>query len=626
MPSIGLRWGKGWKVALLAALLGATAPVPTRAQLGVDLSEPSSKKKKTQKKPPPRKKPPEKRPPARTEPSGKPESEARPAPEQKPAPTLSLDSMGVSGKSAGRQQFDGAQKQYQEKNYETAALAFAEIIKDPNLASEHEQARYWLAKTLAKMGLYHSALNRFNEILVKGAAGSKFFRASLEWLFYIGKRTVNEQVILNHIARYANEQFPPKYADKFHYLLAKYHFERGRALDEAGQPAEAKRSFDEARRLVTMVRPPGQQPKQKALDEEDEDDSISVYAKAKFLSALLAYQNRNFDQALDGFKEVVRLTNPRKIERPNLRLRELAFLELARLHYEHKQNRYAIFYYNKMPWGGDQWLEGLWESSYGYYRIGDYEKALGNFITLHSPFFKEEYFPESYILKAIIYYENCRYREARAILEDFNTFYEPVHSELEKITAKNVPNATYFEMLESAEKSQEQSDQVFLMRKILRVAFTDRNVKRLNDSILEIEKEMDNGVGERADAFRYSDLAKSLIDQLKAERQRLVEEAGARARQKMEYERDALRELLQQALRIKIEVSAKERYFLQSALEKGGNVEVVKKYKFSAAVSDEHEYWPYEGEFWRDELGTYAYTLTRGCREGPTPRPQGKSR
>ena len=40
-----------------------------------------------------------------------------------------------------------------------------------------------------------------------------------------------------------------------------------------------------------------------------------------------------------------------------------------------------------------------------------------------------------------------------------------------------------------------------------------------------------------------------------------------------------------------------------------------------AAVSDEHEYWPYQGEFWRDELGTFSYTLTKGCREGPAGKP-----
>ena len=45
---------------------------------------------------------------------------------------------------------------------------------------------------------------------------------------------------------------------------------------------------------------------------------------------------------------------------------------------------------------------------------------------------------------------------------------------------------------------------------------------------------------------------------------------------------------------------------------------IVKKYKYSVAVADDQLYWPYEGEYWRDELGTYQYTLTKGCIERDT--------
>ena len=45
---------------------------------------------------------------------------------------------------------------------------------------------------------------------------------------------------------------------------------------------------------------------------------------------------------------------------------------------------------------------------------------------------------------------------------------------------------------------------------------------------------------------------------------------------------------------------------------------IVKKYKYSVAVNDDQLYWPYEGEYWRDELGTYQYTLTKGCIERKT--------
>jgi hypothetical protein len=311
---------------------------------------------------------------------------------------------------------------------------------------------------------------------------------------------------------------------------------------------------------------------------------------------------------------VVRLTNPRRARSPDPRLRELAFLQLARLHYEHKQNRYAIFYYDKMPWGGDSWLEGLWEASYAHYRIGDYEKSLGNLLTLQSPYFRDEWFPESWILKAIIYYENCRYPEARAILDEFHALYEPVHAELDRLTARQAPPAGFFALIDDAQKGRGPGA-TGLMRRIMKLSFTDGNIRRIDEAVLEIEAELDRGLAARRAAFRGSPLAADLKERLGTERRRLVDEAGARARAKLEYERDGLRELLQQALRIKIEVSRKEREALESALTRGGQVDVVRDYRYSVAVSDEHLYWPYDGEFWRDELGTYTYTLTKGCRD-----------
>ena len=100
-------------------------------------------------------------------------------------------------------------------------------------------------------------------------------------------------------------------------------------------------------------------------------------------------------------------------------------MQLARTHYGVQQNRYAIYYYGKVERGEPQWLEALFEPSWANYRIGQYEQALGNLITLSSPFFRDEYFPEALILKAVIYYENCRYRESHVILEDFERIYLP---------------------------------------------------------------------------------------------------------------------------------------------------------------------------------------------------------
>jgi tetratricopeptide (TPR) repeat protein len=578
---------------LLAALAALALVAPAAAQLGIDLT-PDEKKDDGKAKQ-------DKKPPA-----------AKPPPKTEVMPELDLNAPAKKGEAARR--IADANKVFQGGDVELAAQAYDAILRDPSLAEAHDEARYGLAKSLIRLGLYHSALGRLEDILSRGPQGTKYFHNALEWLFHVGKRVTNDSVVVGAVARYASGAFPPSSQDEYAYLLARYGYERGQALDDAGRTAEARKAWDDARRLAATVRPEaGAAPKPRKAGEPDAEDG-DLYARARFLEGLVRYATADSQGAVDSFKEVVRLTNPRRGRVPDPRIRELAFQQLARIHYEYKQNRYAIFYYDKMPWGGESWLEGLWESSYAHYRIGDYEKALGNLLTLQSPYFRDEWFPESWILKAIIYYENCRYPEARAILDEFHGTFEPVHAELDRMTARAAPPAAFYDLIGDAQKGRGDGARP-VMRRIMKVAFTDGTVKRLGDSIAEVEREMDLGLGGRREAFRGSALAKDLRERLAAERRRLVDEAGARARAKLEYERDGLKDLLQQALRIKIEVSRKEREALEGALTRGGPVDVLRDYRYSTAVSDEHLYWPYDGEFWRDELGTYTYTLTKGCRD-----------
>jgi tetratricopeptide (TPR) repeat protein len=579
--------GRALAAALSAAVL---LPAPALGQLGLDFSAPKKEEKKA--------------PPAR---------------EPTVLTPLDLGKKGKAAKGLGKERLDAAKRLIEQGAEDvTVALALHEIGRDGTLADVHDDARYLLAKTLARMGLHHSALSRFDEILAKGQQGTKYFHTALEYVFTIGKKLKNEQPVVARVANFASAGFPPAYQDRFHFLLARYEYERGRALAEAGQAGDARAAYAEARRLASLVRPqaagetPASGAKELGVKTEAERPGDD-FARATFVKGLVHYALGDQDQAVEAFKDVVRLTNPKKVEDADPLLRETAFLQLARIHYENRQNRYAIFYYGKMPWGGENWLEGLWEASYAHYRIADYEKTLGNLLTLQSPYFRDEYFPESWVLKAIVYYENCRYPEARRILQDFDGIYGAVFQELESFTAAQKRPVAYFDLIDEAQKSKATDARTGVIRKIMRLAFTDSNIKDVVETIGELEGELDVGIGERSPAFRQSALAKELSDALTARRDQLIEEAGARARQKLEYERDQLRTLLAQALRIQIEVSRKEREALEGSLAKGGQVEVVRDLQFSYAVSDEHLFWPYEGEFWRDELGTYSYTLTKGC-------------
>jgi tetratricopeptide (TPR) repeat protein len=632
--------------ALCAAALLAAAPA-VHAQLGIDLSAPpkpeqgkakkkaappaSASKKLPRKPAAPAEAQPQKpaEPPAPLAPTpepppldlSKPAAPPPPPPATRP-PVRKPDTgaglgleLGKAATGVAKERLDAAKKLLEGGSDEAAALALDDILRDPKLASAQDEARYQLGKALFKLNLPHSALTTFDEELDRGPNGTRFYGSSMEWLFAVGGKLGSEQPLLSRVARHAHETFPPGYEDRFHFLLSKYEFERGRALADAGRGQEARAAWAEALRLASLVREQAGAAAPATRGEAPTAQEGDLYAKARFVDGLVRYAQGDDVTATEGFKEVVRLTNPKRGRHADPQLRELAFLQLARIHYQNRQNRYAIFYYDKMPWGGESWLEGLWEASYAYYRVGDYEKTLGNLLTLQSPYFKDEYFPESYVLKSIVYYENCRYPEARLVLETLSGTYEPIFDELSRITGTPQSSAAYFDLVDA-----DHAQGAPLSRRIRKLAFTDQNVRRLALSVKEVEREADVGVGERKGEFRESALAKRLLSQLAAEKAALVEEAGARTRATLEYERDTLRTLLAQALRIQIEVSRKEREALEGSLAKGSQVEVVRDLKYSHAVSDEHLYWPYEGEFWRDELGTYSYTLTKGCKDRLRPQ------
>ncbi len=599
---------------VLALLVIAGLATPVYAQFeGLDLGGSSKKKKKGNgKKPKEDKKPPPEEkgngevplPEGGLDLSKPPVAEEKPK-DTKPAATMSFEAVDVSGKTGDRQKMDAAITQFKNDNFEPAALAFFDMSQDPAMAGLVVESEYWLGKSLYKLGMYHSSLQMFSKVLARGPS-TKFFKSSLEWLFFIARKTVNETVVLDEIARYSNYEFPERFRNEFRYLLARYNVVRGKALDDAEQTGEATKSFDEVKRLALMI-PKGD----------------PFYPRAKYLEGLAYFRENKLETALEAMKEVVRSTRqaegPMTTEGKQLKaLREMAFMQLARTHYGAKQNRYAIAYYDKIERGGVQWLEALFEASWAHYRIGQYEQALGNLITLSSPFFREEYFPEALILKAVVYFENCRYREALSIIEDFEAIYGPVQEELDVLVNKNMEANEYFNVLDEVRKKNKEGQKLKgtdeILERILNLALTDKDLKKTVDSIAELEGEMD-AVGTKGDTFKYSNLSKQLIERLKEQRQGLIGKAGLMAKSKLDFENGQLQTLRANGLRIKFETTSKEKDFLEEMLKAGGQQKIVKPYKYSAAVSDDQLYWPYVGEYWRDELGTYQYTLTKGCIE-----------
>jgi tetratricopeptide (TPR) repeat protein len=371
----------------------------------------------------------------------------------------------------------------------------------------------------------------------------------------------------------------------------------------------------------------------KAIDRVD--DKFALSGQATYLKGLIHFARGEFEPSVKAFREVVRKTNPRGGEVENDKLREMAFFSLARVHYQFEQFRYAIFYYDRVSRDSEAWLDAVFESSWAHFRLGEYEKALGNLVTLQSPFFLDEYYPESSILKAITFYENCRYPEARAFLGEFKQNYGGVLGELERLVGApkgeaatggevGAPPASaktaeqlFEELTELEKKVNEGKDDaarsIALTARLLRLALSDKRVAGYRGAIAEIDDEKAM-LSATPTPFNGGAIHAELMKKLDDRRAELVQGAGTLLRDKLEAERAFLRDLTAKLLRIEFEIEKMEKEALEASLANQNQTVNLDKYSFTTATDDERLYWPFEGEYWRDELGTYQYTLTKGCR------------
>lgn len=313
------------------------------------------------------------------------------------------------------------------------------------------------------------------------------------------------------------------------------------------------------------------------------------------------------------------MTDPKKegtVNNP--KLREMAFFSLARIHYQFEQFRYAIFYYERIDRDSEAWLDALFESSWAYFRLGEYERALGNLVTIQSPFFENEYYPESYILKAITFYENCRYPEARSFLSQFEKQFGGVVDEVRRLTQSSGGESALYEELSALERrvAEGQDDAQksgALTARILRLAFKDKRLAAYRAAIVEVEAEKAR-LQSVAAPFGGSDAHAALLQDLDARRGELVQLAGGLLANKLDQELTFLQDLNAKLVRIQFEITKQEKEALAASLQKESLTVPLIGYDFSTATDDERVYWPFLGEYWRDELGTYMYTLTHGCR------------
>jgi len=520
---------------------------------------------------------------------------------------------------AAKQNLTEALNAYKRGDFLRASLLLYDIIKGKETAVDpiDEQAEYTLGKTFYRLNLYQASLEFFLRIS-KAGRQHKYFKTTCKWLYYLSRKIPGDDKLLENIAAYEPRECL-EFQNEVSFLRGQFFYKRGElegALTDLGRVSRDNVLYLKATFLkgVTYSRLGRVKEALTSFAQilryaVDSYNGISTAAESAFKRAAVAGGDAADDQVSTG--RLIDTIAQGDYKRDVKYFSQLAVLNMARLLYEQNNNLKAIRYYDYMPINGFFWLEALFESSWALFRMGEqyHEKALGNLHTLNSPFFVDEYAPEAPILRAVILYSRCEYDKALEAVGDFRRVYEPLLGLLDGYVKDFADPKQLYDFLRQIQRDPASSSRVM---QILNALFEDRELNRINAHITELEREL-KVIEAAQSAWATSDLANYVVQTIEFTSSTSSNRAGEMAKRRLTRVVEELRDLQGKADAIDIEIATAERSDAKLSLS---GVELQRQLEADAkkrTPDEEHIYWPFDGEYWRDELGYYLYSIKSKC-------------
>lgn len=147
-------------------------------------------------------------------------------------------------------------------------------------------------------------------------------------------------------------------------------------------------------------------------------EDSEYYFEYRYQSALRHVHADDIDAAMADLKFILR--SPASGEGLKYKARK----NLARLFYERGEYDAADQLYTMMEKGVLNQSETLLERAWAQYRMGNAERAMGLLYAFEAPSFEIYFTPEYYLLKSFIYKDVCHYRRALTVVDDFRRRYQ----------------------------------------------------------------------------------------------------------------------------------------------------------------------------------------------------------
>lgn len=486
--------------------------------------------------------------------------------------------------------------------FQEAAVQFERVVsgETDDAPANFQKAQFFLGKSLYHLRFYTSALAIFDEISSQGEA-HLYFGQTLSWLAQLASRLPESAGIVEFVGRYGVEQLEEFNTEDQRDLYQQLLFLMGRNKYD-------QQEFEQAVSLFERV-----------------DRQSEHYVDARFFTGISYVRLRRAAPAVEAFRAIISAldSGARGVEDPT-RMRNLAWISLARVYYA-AANRTdeatgevtfdgrilgnAVDAWNHVGQESEYWLDAMFESSWALFLADEYSRAMGNIHALFSPYFERAYYPEAIVLKAVVFFTACQYDNSLAMITQFHERFDPIASELNSTLEQFQDNTQFFDFLQRVRQGQASLSP--RVRGIVSTALSDRTLLRYIDWVRLLDEESERLTQAPAE-FRNSSLGARIEQDILLKRSYAIDETGNLARGRYNRLIDELNELANQVDTVELEVLSAIRGGVVSE-EQGQTMERRRTGGFNVVVDEEHQLWPFNGEYWRDELGYYRQQVTSRC-------------
>jgi len=432
------------------------------------------------------------------------------------------------------------------------------------------------------MKLYQLSAFQFISV-VKGGNG-KYVNLALEKLSIVADELGDDSLLNYAISRVKVNRFPSAQRDMLYYRIGEFQARGGQYLAAASSFSRVKTGHP-------------------------------LYPKAKYEEGLAFALAGKEQSAIEAFDQ---LKVSRESAGPNDTALAGALMGKARVYYQMKNWDQAIELYRQVPRDSVFWHDTLFESSWAMMRSGRFRSALSNFQSLHSAYYEGYYLPESLLLRAIVYLYICKFDEIEKVLDLFSNTYKPVYKKVNDLLANKGDSAYLFGLMVRVMNQREKgeaSDNSILPYVVAQKISQEGDFQNSYNYISKLLEER-RTYNALPSSWRASDIGRYSTKVLETRIKKAKSKAGRQIRNHLLEIKQGLVDHFEQEGFIRFEAlnSQKEELKKEIAGKDTGGKQVDENRARDFYVKNGYQYWPFDGEYWLDEIGNYHYVGTQSCK------------